>query len=105
MLKRIKKYYIANKRLRAIREIRKLLESMPNKELSHHRLHFYLYQLESTQLQQTHIPKYTLIKEILKKKYPRTTEMLLKYPYLIILILYTLKGVSILLFGYLLYSK
>ena len=101
LLKTIKKYYIANKRLKAIRLTKHILESIPNKSLNQHRLHFYLYQLEREYLQQTNIP----IVEILKKKYPRTTEMLRKHPYLIILILYTLKGISILLFGYLLYSN
>ena len=101
LLKRIKKYYIANKRLRAIRLTRTLIEQIPNKELSHHRLNFYLFQLQREYEEQTHIP----IVEILKKKYPRITEMLAKHFYLIILILYTLKGVSILLIGYLLYSN
>ena len=105
LLKRLKTYYIAYKRLKAIREIRKLLESMPNKDINLHRLNFYLYTLESTQLQQTPIPYLTKTKEILKKKYPRITELLTRYPYLIILILYTLKGIRILLFGYLLYAK
>ena len=98
---KLKTYYIAYKRLKAIRLTKHILESIPNKSLNQHRLHFYLYQLERTQLEQTHIP----IVENLKKKYPRITEMLTKHPYLIILILYTLKGISILLFGYLLYSN
>ena len=101
LLKTIKKYYIAYKRLKAIKLTRKLLESIPNKELSHHRLNFYLFQLEREYEEQTNIP----IVENLKKKYPRITNLLTKHFYLIILILYTLKGVSILLFGYLLYAK
>jgi hypothetical protein len=101
LLKRLKKYYIANKRLRAIRLTRKLLEEIPNKSVNGHRLHFYLYQLELEYLQQTNIP----IVENLKKKYPRITELLTKHFYLIILILYTLKGMVTLLIGYLLYSK
>jgi hypothetical protein len=104
-IKRVKKYYIAYKRLKAIQLTRKLLESIPNKELSHHRLNFYLFQLELEYLQQTPIPKYTLIVENLKKKYPRITELLAKYFYLILLILYTLKGIGILIIGYLFYSK
>jgi hypothetical protein len=101
LLKRLKTYYIANKRLRAIKLTRKLLESIPNKSLNQHRLNFYLYQLELEYLQQTNIP----IVENLKKKYPRITELLAKHFYLIILILYTLKGITTLLIGYLLYSK
>jgi hypothetical protein len=101
LLKTIKKYYIAYKRLKAIKLTRKLLESIPNKELSHHRLNFYLFQLEREYEEQTNIP----IVENLKKKYPRITNLLTKHFYLIILILYTLKGVSILLFGYLFYAK
>jgi hypothetical protein len=104
-IKRLKKYYIAYKRLKAIRLTRTLIQSIPNKELSHHRLNFYLFQLELEYLQQTPIPKYTLIVENLKKKYPRITELLTKHFYLIILILYTLKGITTLLIGYLLYSK
>ena len=99
---KLKKYYIAYKRLKAIRLTKKLL---PTKEIRDNQLHFRLYQLEQEYLQQTPIPKYTLIKENLKKKYPRITEMLTKYPYLILLILYTLKGISILLIGYLFYAK
>ena len=98
---KIKKYYIAYKRLKAIRITKHILESIPNKQLSHHRLNFYLFQLELEYIQQTHIP----IVENLKKKYPRTTELLTKHFYLIILILYTLKGITTLLIGYLLYSK
>jgi hypothetical protein len=98
---KIKKYYIAYKRLKAIRLTRSLIQSIPNKQLSHHRLNFYLFQLELEYIQQTHIP----IVENLKKKYPRITELLTKHFYLIILILYTLKGMATLLIGYLLYSK
>ena len=105
MLQKIKKYYIAYKRLKAIRLTRTLIESIPNKSLNQHRLHFYLYQLEREYREQTHIPYLTKTKENLKKKYPRITELLAKHFYLIILILYTLKGISILLFGYLLYAK
>ena len=102
---KIKKYYIAYKRLKAIRLTRTLIEQLPNKTLNQHRLNFYLYQLELEYLQQTHIPKYTLIVENLKKKYPRITNLLTKHFYLILLILYTLKGISILIIGYLFYSK
>lgn len=98
LLKRLKTYYIANKRLRAIRLTKSLL---PTKELRDNQLHFRLYQLEREYEEQTYIP----IVENLKKKYPRITELLTKHFYLIILILYTLKGVSMLLIGYLLYSK
>jgi len=101
MLQKIKKYYIAYKRLKAIRLTRTLIEQLPNKTLNQHRLNFYLYQLELEYLQQTNIP----IVENLKKKYPRITELLTKHFYLIILILYTLKGITTLLIGYLLYSK
>ena len=101
MLLKIKKYYIAYKRLKAIKLTRKLLDELPNKTLNQHRLHFYLYQLELEYLQQTNIP----IVENLKKKYPRITELLTKHFYLIILILYTLKGITTLLIGYLLYAK
>jgi len=104
-IKRLKKYYIAYKRVKAIRLTRYLIEQTPNKQLSHHRLNFYLFQLEQTQLEQTPIPYLHKIKENLKKKYPRITNLILKYPYLIILILYTLKGISILLIGYLFYAK
>ena len=97
----IKTYYIAYKRLKAIKLTRKLLDELPNKTLNQHRLNFYLYQLELEYLQQTHIP----IVENLKKKYPRITNLLTKYFYLIILILYTLKGITTLLIGYLLYAK
>jgi hypothetical protein len=100
-IKRLKKYYIAYKRLKAIKLTRTLIESIPNKSLNQHRLHFYLYQLELEYLQQTNIP----IVENLKKKYPRITELLAKHFYLIILILYTLKGITTLLIGYLLYAK
>lgn len=102
LLKTIKKYYIAYKRLKAIRLTKSLL---PTKELIDNQLHFRLYQLEQHYLQQTPIPYLYKIKENLKKKYPRITEVLTKYPYLILIILYTLKGVSILLFGYLFYAK
>ena len=104
-IKRLKKYYIAYKRVKAIRLTRYLIEQIPNKQLSHHRLNFYLYQLEQTQLEQTPIPYLTQTLENLKKKYPRITNLLTKYFYLILLILYTLKGISILLIGYLFYSK
>ena len=99
---RLKKYYIAYIRLKAIRRTKRLL---PTKELRDNQLHFRLYQLESHYLQQTPIPYLTQTLINLKKKYPRITEVLTKYPYLILLILYTLKGVSILLFGYLFYAK
>ena len=74
MLKTIKKYYIAYKKLKAIRLTRNLIQQIPNKELSHHRLNFYLFQLEREYEEQTNIP----IVENLKKKYPRITEMLIK---------------------------
>jgi len=101
LLKRIKKYYIAYKRLKAIKLTRTLIESIPNKSLNGHRLNFYLFQLEREYEEQTNIP----IVENLKKKYPRITEVLAKHFYLIILILYTLKGITTLLIGYLLYAK
>ena len=104
-IKRLKKYYIAYKRLKAIRLTRYLIEQIPNKQLSHHRLNFYLFQLEQTQLEQTPIPYLTQTLENLKKKYPRITNLLIKHFYLILLILYTLKGISILIIGYLFYSK
>ena len=63
---KLKKYYIAYKRLKAIRETMLLIQQIPNKENQHHRLHFYLFQLERE------------YEEILKKEYPRITELLIK---------------------------
>lgn len=105
LLTKIKNYYINYKKLKGIQITKDILQRIPNKELHHHQLLFLLYQLESHYYNRTHLPLITNTIKNLNPKYPRVTGLLLKYPYGIPLILYTLKGLVMLLIGLYLYRK
>jgi hypothetical protein len=89
IIKGIKKYCIGIKNTYCIRIVRELI---PKNSLRNNQLDFHLYQMER-EYTQPHM------KEIIKKIRRIAKELLKKYWWLILL-LYTLKGIAVLFFGW-----